>query len=98
MLKKIPIRRSANRENLFLDCDRELIMLSGLCAFALIFSAQDYLATIFGIVLWLLSLYVLRMMAKADPKMRSVYLRHRKYKKYYPPNSTPFRNNARNYL
>lgn len=97
MLKKIPIRRAANRENLFLDCDRELIMMSGLCAFALIFSAQDYFATIFGIALWVFSLFVLRIMAKADPKMRNVYLRHRKYKKYYPANSTPYRNNTRNY-
>jgi type IV secretion system protein TrbD len=97
MLKKIPIRRAANRENLFLDCDRELIMMSGLCSFALIFSAQDFIATVFGIALWIFSLFVLRIMAKADPKMRPVYLRHRKYKKYYPAHSTPYRNNARNY-
>ncbi|OCG28972.1 conjugal transfer protein TrbD [Gilliamella sp. HK2] len=96
-MQKIPIRRSGNRENLFLDCDRELIMMSGLCSFALIFSAQDIFATFFGIGLWLFSLFVLRLIAKSDPKMRQIYLRHRKYKKYYPARSTPFRKNRRSY-
>lgn len=92
-MKKIPIRRAGNRPNLVLDCDRELIMMSGLCSFALIFSAQNIIATFFGVGLWLFSLFVLRLMAKSDPKMRYVYLRHRKYKKYYAATSTPFREN-----
>ena len=31
---------------------------------------------------------------KSDPKMRHVYLRHRRYKGYYPARSTPFRDNT----
>jgi type IV secretory pathway TrbD component len=31
------------------------------------------------------------MMAKADPLMRSVYLRHVKYRATYRPTSTPWR-------
>jgi type IV secretion system protein VirB3 len=34
-------------------------------------------------------------MAKADPLMRFVYLRHRGYQVYYPARSTPFRSNFR---
>ena len=37
-------------------------------------------ATILGLVLWFASLFLLRLMAKSDPKMRFVYLRHRRYK------------------
>jgi type IV secretion system protein VirB3 len=33
-------------------------------------------------------------MAKSDPRLRPVYLRHRKYKRYYPARSTPFRSNT----
>jgi type IV secretion system protein VirB3 len=33
-------------------------------------------------------------MAKADPQLRFVYLRHRRYQRYYPANSTPFRINT----
>lgn len=74
--------------------DRELVMFSGLLAFALVFSAQELRATVFGLVLWFGALYVFRVMAKSDPKMRFVYLRHRRYKTYYPARSTPFRINT----
>ena len=73
--------------------DRELVMFAGLLAAALIFSAQELRATIFGVVLWFGALFVCRLMAKADPKMRPVYLRHRRYKEYYPARSTPYRAN-----
>jgi len=94
-LRTIPIRRAGNRENLFMGGDRELVMFSGLLAGALIFSAQELRATVFGIALWFSALFVLRLMAKSDPKMRHVYLRSRKYVGYYPPRSTPFRKNTK---
>jgi type IV secretory pathway TrbD component len=93
-LRTIPIRRSGNRENLFMGGDRELVMFAGLLAGALIFTAQELRATVFGLVLWFGALFACRIMAKADPKMRFVYLRHRKYQRYYPPRSTPFRENT----
>jgi type IV secretion system protein VirB3 len=74
--------------------DRELVMFSGLLSGALIFSAQDMRASFFGAGLWFCALFVFRLMAKSDPKMRKVYLRHRKYRAYYPPRSTPFRENT----
>jgi type IV secretion system protein VirB3 len=93
-LRTIPIRRAGNREHLFMGGDRELVMFAGLLAGALIFSAQDARATVFGLALWFAALFVLRLMAKADPKLRHVYLRHRRYKGYYPARSTPFRDNT----
>lgn len=93
-LRTIPIRRAGNRENLFMGGDRELVMFAGLVASALVFTAQEFRATVFGLVLWIGALFVFRLMAKADPKMRHVYLRHRRYKAYYPPRSTPFRDNT----
>jgi type IV secretion system protein VirB3 len=91
-LRTIPIHRSGNRSNLFMGGDRELVMFAGLLAGALIFTAQDLLATAYGIVLWFFALFAFRGMAKADPKMRQVYIRHRRYKSYYPARSTPFFN------
>ena len=93
-VRTVPIRRSGNRDNLFLGGDRELVMLSGLIAGALIFSAQETKAFIMGVALWLLSLFLFRAMAKADPKMRHVYLRQRRYAAHYPPRSTPYRVNG----
>lgn len=93
-LRTIPLRRAGNRHNLFMGGDRELVMFAGLLAGALIFSAQDLRATVFGVMLWVAALCMLRLMAKADPKLRHVYLRHRRYRGYYPARSTPFRDNT----
>ena len=93
-LRAVPIHRAGNRPTLFMGGDRELVMMAGLLAFALIFSAQELRATIAGLALWFGALYGCRLMAKHDPLMRRVYLRHRRYRRYYPARSTPFRNNS----
>lgn len=93
-LRTIPIRRAGNRSNLFLGGDRELVMVAGLFAFTLIVAAQDGAATIAGITLWFGAVYLCRLMATNDPKLRYVYLRHRLYQRYYPARSTPFRQNG----
>lgn len=93
-LRTIPIRRAGNRVSLFMGGDREMVMFSGLMAGALIFSAQDLRATVFGLLLWFGALYAFRKVAKADPQMRHVYLRWLRYKTYYPARSTPFRENT----
>lgn len=77
-----------------MDGDREMVMFSGLLAAILIFAAQDWRAFALGIGLWFTALALLRKMAKADPKMRHVYLRQRRYQTYYPAHSTPYRINT----
>ena len=94
-LRTVPIHRVGNRHNLFMGGDRELVMFAGLLAAALIFSAQEVRATIFGLLLWFGALYACRLMAKFDVQMRQVYLRSRTYRKYYPARSTPFRANTK---
>ena len=93
-LRTVPLRRAGNRHNLFMGGDRELVMFTGLMAFALIFSAQELRATVVGLTLWFGALYLLRLMARSDPKLRHVYMRHRRYKPYYAARSTPFRSNT----
>ena len=93
-LRTIPIRRAGNRHNLLLGGDRELVMLAGLLAFTLIVAAQDAIATAAGLTLWFAAVYACRVMAKKDPKLRHVYLRHRRYCRYDPARSTPFRENT----
>ncbi|MDF3982971.1 conjugal transfer protein TrbD [Luteibacter sp. PPL201] len=93
-MRTVPIRRAGNRDNLVLGGDRELVLFTGLLAGALIFSAHDLKAAVFGGAMWVLGLQAFRIMAKADPKMRFVYLRQRRYRKFYPARSTPFRDNG----
>ena len=89
--RMIPIHSAVNRPNLFMGGDRELVMFTALLAVALIFAAQEWFACVFGVVLWTAALYLLRLMAKNDPQLRHVYLRHRRYKAFYPAHSTPFK-------
>ena len=89
-LRSAPIHRSLIRSNLILGGDRELVMLSATISAALIFSGMTKLSIITGSILWFASLFVLRMMAKADPMMRQVFLRYRRYPTQIAARSTPF--------
>ncbi len=93
-LRKVPIHRVGIRENLFMGGERNWVMFTGLIAFTLIFAFHDMRAFVFGIALWFGALYLLRLMAKNDPKMTQVFFKSRKYKSYYPAHSTPFRINS----
>lgn len=94
-LRTIPIRRAGNRESLFLGGDRKATMLVGLISSISLIATQSMTGAIFGIVLWFFGLFILRLMAKADPRLIPVYIRNRPYKKYYSARSTPFRVNTR---
>ena len=95
-LRSVPIRRSGVRTNLLLGGDRELVMLLGLAVAALIAPAlNSLLAWVGGLVMWFVGIFLLRLMGKADPQMRDVYLRHHHYRPFYPARSTPFRDNSR---
>lgn len=93
-LESVPIHRALTRSNLFLGGDRELVMFSGLISGTMIFYAWDLKSAVVGALFWFFSIYMLRLMAKYDPRLRDVYMRHRVYKSYYPPLATPWRENG----
>jgi type IV secretion system protein VirB3 len=76
--------------------DRELVLFSGLLAFVLTVPSFQWVAIATGIGLWMVALFLLRLMAKADPRMRYVYLRQLRYRRYYPARSRPYRHNVVN--
>jgi type IV secretory pathway TrbD component len=101
-LRCTPIRRTGIRDALFLGGDRELVMLTGLLAFTLIFCAVQVQSSALrltilcaAMILWCPGVYLLRKLAKYDPKIRGVYLRNSplRYQRYYPARSTPYREN-----
>ena len=62
-LRTVPIHQSFTRPSLLLGCDRELIISSGVVAFALVISAQQWVAFWTGLTLWVFSLFVLRQLS-----------------------------------
>jgi|GEM_PF-923962 Type IV secretory pathway, TrbD component len=87
-LRQVTLHPVSNRPNLFMGGDRELVMFSAVIAGACIFSMQTLLSGVFGVALWVFSLYVFRLMARTDPLLRQVYLEHIKFKHYYPAHSS----------
>lgn len=85
------IHRALSRPNLLMGADRELVLLTGLAAVILIFVVLAWYATLLGIAIWMVVVAALRMMAKADPMMRRVYIRHIRYRPTYRATSAPWR-------
>lgn len=85
------VHRALSRPNLLMGADRELVLVTGLASVILIFVVLTWYAALFGLAIWMLAVAALRTMAKADPLMRRVYLRHVSYRPHYRPTSTPWR-------
>ena len=85
------IHRALSRPNLLMGADRELVLLTGLSAVILIFVVLTVYSALFGIAIWTVIVGLLRMMAKSDPLMRQVYIRHISFAKYYRPTAAPWR-------
>ena len=85
------IHRALSRPHLLMGADRELVLLTGLASAILVFVVLTWYAAVLGAAIWLVAVAALRMMAKSDPLMRQVYVRHIAYRPAYRATSTPWR-------
>jgi type IV secretory pathway TrbD component len=85
--REITIHQSANRPNQILGGDRELVLVSILIAVSLAFSLATWWGVLLSIAFWVSSVAVFQRMGKADPVMRHVYMRHIRYRPFYPAKS-----------
>ncbi|NHT77690.1 conjugal transfer protein TrbD [Ferranicluibacter rubi] len=90
-LRRHRVHRALSRPNLLMGADRELVLITGLASVILIFVVLTVYSAIFGVAVWIVIVGALRMMAKSDPMMRQVYLRHISYKPTYRPTTSPWR-------
>lgn len=81
------MHRALHRENLLAGCERELLLLTGMVVGLLVVVAMNWVAAGVGVAVWVVCIGVLRTMGKADPVMSRVYLRHIRYRDYYPARS-----------
>jgi type IV secretion system protein TrbD len=85
--REIVVHQSCNRPNLLLGGDRELVLFSAILSAMLAFVLATWWGAISGIVLWIFAVAVLNRLGKADPLMRQTYVRHIRYKSFYPAKS-----------
>ena len=85
--REVMIHQSANRPQMVLGGDREMVLLSALMAAMLIFALVTWWGVVAGLLLWVSAVAVFSRMGKADPMLRQVYIRHVKYRAFYPAKS-----------
>jgi type IV secretory pathway TrbD component len=90
-LRRTPLHRVLHRPNLFLGGERELVLIAAIVCAGVGVSAMNAVAAAIALGVWTLCIGLLRMMAKADPEMSKVYVRHLQYRPYYAPRSRPWR-------
>ena len=86
-LARTRLHRAMHRANLLAGCERELLLATGMVCALLVVVAMNWLAATVGAAVWLVSIGVLRAMGKADPVLSKVYVRHVRYRAYYPARS-----------
>ncbi len=64
--------------------ERTLVQFSGLIAVLIVISGMSLFALVCGVGFWIVCMWALVRMGKADPQMSDVYRRHIQYKDYYP--------------
>jgi type IV secretion system protein TrbD len=90
-LRRTALHRALYRPNLILGGERELVLITAIICGGVAVSGLNLVSAAIGVAVWLIAIALLRMMAKADPHMSKVYLRHLRFAAYYPPRSRPFR-------
>jgi len=88
--REIVIHQSANRPNQILGGDRELVLLTILISISLAFSLASAWGAGLAVGFWIGAIAVLQRMGKADPLLRQVYMRHTRYRAFYPAKSALF--------
>ena len=82
--REIVIHQSANRPHLLLGGDRELVLFAALMSAMLIFALVTWWGIVAGIAIWIGAVAILSRMGRFDPMLRQVYVRHVKYREFYP--------------
>ncbi len=90
-MRETIIHSSLHRTTHLLGAERELVMTSALASLIISFGAMTLIAFAISTVSWFVSLSFLRKMAKTDPVMSKVYMRHVKQQEFYPSKSPIWR-------
>ena len=90
-VRLLPIHQSLHRHAHVLGAERELVMTSALIALLVGVGGLTAVSIVSAAVFWLMALFALRRMAKADPIMSRVWMRHIKQQEYYPAKASRWR-------
>ncbi|MDO5484086.1 MAG: conjugal transfer protein TrbD [Desulfovibrionaceae bacterium] len=90
-MRTIPIHQSLHRHAHVFGAERELVMTAGLVALLVGIGGLTVLSGLSAVAFWLIAVFALRRMAKADPIMSRVWLRHIRQQDFYPAKAKRWR-------
>ena len=90
-MRTLPRHQSLHRHAHVLGAERELVMTAGLVALLVGVGGLTVLSGVSAVVFWMVVVFALRRMAKADPIMSRVWLRHIKQQDFYRAKSGRWR-------
>ncbi|GAB7081881.1 conjugal transfer protein TrbD [Megalodesulfovibrio paquesii] len=82
--RTLPVHQSLHRHQHVMGAERELVLTAALVAILVGVGGLSLLSGVTALAFWLVAVALLRRMAKADPIMSRVYLRHVRQQEYYP--------------
>jgi type IV secretion system protein TrbD len=83
--RRTSIHSSLTRPLLLAGAERELVLINGTAIAALIFGVGFHWASItVAIIFATIGHWVLTRVARHDPQMSRIYIRHVRYQEYYP--------------
>ncbi|MEA4896362.1 MAG: conjugal transfer protein TrbD [Desulfovibrio sp.] len=92
-MRTLPIHQSLHRHNHVMGAEREIALSILLIAMLVGVGGMTWLSALAASVFYLVGIMVARRMAKADPLMSKVWMRHIKQQLYYPAKSSIWRKN-----
>ena len=92
--RPLPIHQSLHRHAHVLGAERELVMTSALVALLVGVGGLTAVSVTSAVGFWIAAVFALRRMAKADPIMSRVWLRHIKQQEFYPAKASRWRVNG----
>ena len=90
-VRKIAVHQSLQRHNFVMGAERELVMTSALIALLVGIGGLTLLSGAVAAVFWIVAVFVLRRMAKVDPIMSKVWMRHVKQNDFYSAKASRWR-------
>lgn len=90
-MRSVPVHRSLYRRILILGGERDLVQLAAIIAFLVCFGGMTLVSFIAGGIFWLVSIFCLQRMSKADVYMGQVFERHVRQQDFYPARTSVWR-------
>jgi len=86
-MRTYPIFQSLHRHNHVMGAERELVLLNILFSFLVGAGGFTLISGLVAVLFYIITTFVLRKMAKADPIMSKIWFRHMRLQIMYPAKS-----------